>query len=256
MWNCLRWAGRSTFPADNTDPDREVFLSLKLKLILAAGLTACTIILYNFTPLGELVDLNRLLEEKNELLVRIRAHRLPGAVIFVLAYIAVVGLSIPGATVMTLLGGFFFGPVLGVLLVNIGATAGAMVIFFIARFFLGQDIQEKYRDQLARLNRELEANGKHYLLTLRLIPVFPFFLINLLAGFTAIPGWTFFWTTALGIIPGSFVYSYLGSTGANAGASGSFGIQITVALVLLGLLSLMPAVVKKIRRRRHEQDDS
>lgn len=226
-------------------------MKLKIKLIIAGVFAAGLVVLYNFTPVGELVNLSRLLERKDELLQFVRGAYWISALIFIGAYIAVVALSIPGATVLTLLGGFIFGPWAGVLFINAGATTGAFLIFLIARNFLGQDIQKKYEDKLAFLNKEIEANGKSYFLTLRLIPVFPFFLINLLAGFTNISGWTFLWTTALGIIPGSFVYAYLGSTGANAGAGGAFGIQVTVALVLLGLLSLLPTVVKKLKGRKN-----
>ena len=231
-------------------------MSLRTKVIIALALLVAIIVVYNFTPVGDMIDLQRLLEEKDALLERVQQSFLLASLIFILAYIAVVGLSIPGATVLTLLGGFLFGPWIGTILVNIGATTGAVLIFLVARYFLGKDVQEKYKEKLGQLNKEIESNGKSYFLTLRLIPVFPFFLINLLAGFTTIPLWTFLWTTALGIIPGSFVYAYLGSTGANAGATGNFAVQVTIALVLLGVLSLVPMIIKKIKGKRNEQNKS
>ncbi|MBI9102888.1 MAG: TVP38/TMEM64 family protein [Spirochaetales bacterium] len=228
---------------------RKKIIIIVLVLIVLAGL-------YIFTPLGELLDLKRLLDYRDTLLSWVGSALIPASLAYILVYTLVTGLSIPGATVMTLLGGFLFGPWLGTFLVNIGATAGAVLIFLAARYFLGNDVQAKYEEKLKQLNMEIEKNGKNYMLTLRLIPVFPFFLINLLSGFTTLPLRTFIWTTSLGIIPGSFVYAYLGSTGASAGASGSFRIQITVALVLLGLLSLLPPLVKKIKERKFNENNS
>jgi uncharacterized membrane protein YdjX (TVP38/TMEM64 family) len=221
-------------------------MSIKIKLIIIALAGVIIVALYNFTPLGDLIDLQKIVEQKELLLLRVRENYILSALGFVLLYIAATALSIPGATVLSLLGGFFFGPYLGVLLINMGATTGALLIFLAARYFLGKDVQKKYSKKLAQFNREVAKNGKNYFLTLRLIPLFPFFLINLLSGFTNVKVFTFIWTTAIGIIPGSFVYAYLGSTGAATGEDSSFGIKITIALILLGLLSLLPVLMKKL----------
>ncbi len=85
-----------------------------------------------------------------------------------------------------------------------------MLAFLFARYLLGQLLQDKYQLQLDRFNREMEASGSRYLLTLRLIPIFPFFLINFLSGLTRVPLKTFAWTTALGIIPGTIIFAYAG----------------------------------------------
>lgn len=231
-------------------------MSIRIKILILIILAALIALLYNFTPLGNLVDPGRLLEQKDSLLIRVRENILLSAIVFITLYILAVSLSIPGATVLSLLGGFFFGPFLGVLLINLGATTGALLIFLAARYFLGQDVQRKYADKLTQLNREVEKNGKSYFLTVRLIPLFPFFLINLLAGFTTLPTRTFLWTTSLGIIPGSFVYAYLGSTGANTGEGNSFAVQITIGLVLLGLLSLLPVLVKKARSKKGTNNEA
>lgn len=228
-------------------------MRLKVKLIILILLIAVVVVLFRFTALGSYVDLQKILESRDALLQRVSDSFIRAVIIFTLAYIAVTGFSIPGATVLTLLGGFLFGPWLGTLFVNIGATLGSVLIFLAARYFLGKDIQQKYADKLIQLNREIEKNGKNYMLTLRLIPVFPFFLINLLSGFTTLPLRTFFWTTSLGIIPGSFVYAYLGSTGASSIESGSFKIRVTIALVLLGILSLVPPFIQKSKERKKNE---
>ncbi len=220
---------------------------ITLVLIIAVIVSA----LYIYTPLGDAVNLQNLLSQKEKLLESVQQSFILSAGIFIALYIAVVAFSIPGATVMSLMGGFFFGPLWGTLFINAGATTGAFCIFLAARYILGREIQGKYSEKLAKFNREIDENGKNYMLTLRLLPVFPFFLINLLAGFTRIPAGTFIWTTSLGIIPGSFVFAYLGYTGANAGPEGSFGLQVITALTLLGLLSLVPVLVKRLKRAKH-----
>ena len=143
-----------------------------------------------------------LYEARDDLKATIQERLLLAGVIFVLIYFITVALSIPGATLLTLTGGFIFGPVLGTLLVNLGASSGAVGIFLAARYFMGSKVQEKYGDKLEKFNREVEANGASYLLMLRFIPLFPFFLINLLSGFTTVKLSTFVWTTVFGILPG------------------------------------------------------
>lgn len=172
---------------------------------------------------------------------------LQSVLIFVGIYILVTGFSIPGAAVMTLAGGYLFGVILGAVYVNVGATLGAFMAFLAARFILGNWIQEKYGERLRRFNRDINENGYNYLLTLRLIPVFPFFLINFFAGLTSIPPRTFIWTTSLGIIPGSLVYAFAGKQLATVTSVGDiFSTNMLIAFILLGLFALFPVVLKKL----------
>jgi len=227
----------------------KTFRTILITVIVVGGLVAAV----RFTALGEVLNPQRIAENRDTLIEYVRDNFLISAFLFVLLYIIVVALSIPGATVLSLLGGFFYGPLIGVLLINIGATGGAFLVFLAARFVIGNLVQQKYGERLEKFNREIQENGKNYLLTLRLIPIFPFFLINIFAGVTAVPAVTFLWTTALGIIPGSFVYAYLGYTGARIEPGESLiSSEILIALVLLGLLSLMPVIARKIRSRRKE----
>lgn len=223
------------------------FRTIIIVVIIVAGLLAAV----RFTALGDVLNPQRIAENRDTLIEYVRDNFLISALLFVLLYIIVVALSIPGATVLSLLGGFFYGPLIGVVLINIGATGGAFLVFLAARFVIGNLVQQKYGERLEKFNREIQENGKNYLLTLRLIPVFPFFLINIFAGVTAIPAVTFLWTTALGIIPGSFVYAYFGYTGARIEPGESLiSSEVLIALVLLGLLSLLPVIDRKIRGRR------
>lgn len=222
-----------------------------LKPVLLVLLVVAVILVVKFTSIRDYLDFQKLYEGRDNLLQYVNNYYILSVLFFIVIYLAVVALSIPGATILTILGGFFFGPWAGTLFVNVGATFGAFAIFLIARFFLGESLQKKYEKQLSKFNKEISENGKSYMLTLRLIPIFPFFLINILAGLTTLPALTFLWTTALGIIPGSFVYAYIGYAGTSMTESqGVFTPQILTALILLSVLSLVPVLVKKIKGRK------
>jgi uncharacterized membrane protein YdjX (TVP38/TMEM64 family) len=168
-------------------------------------------------------------------------------------YIVVVALSIPGATILTLGGGFLFGVLWGVIYVNAGATTGATLAFLFCRYVAGEWVQNKYQDKLNNFNRELSKNGYRYLLALRLVPVFPFFLINICAGLTKIPLRTFVWTTSLGILPGSLVYAFAGSQlSAIESVEDIFSAKILSAFILLALFVIFPVLFNYIKRRRFE----
>lgn len=220
-----------------------------LKKIIIIIIFITFIIIFKFTPLASFLNLSTLFDRKEELLVFVTKNLLLSSLLFTVIYILTVALSIPGATILTLMGGFLFGPFIAMLLINIGATSGAIIIFFISRYIVGNSIQIKYKTQLDKFNKELNENGTNYLLTLRLIPLFPFFLINILSGLTTISWKKFAWTTSVGIIPGSFIYSYLGYAGTTIDSSDGFLTkEIIIALVLLGLLSLVPVLIKKFKK--------
>lgn len=131
--------------------------------------------------------------------------------IYSAAYIVVAALSLPGATVMTLAGGAMFGLWIGVPVVLISATIGATLAFWVARYVLRDTVQRRFGDRLATINKGLERDGAFYLFSLRLIPVFPFFLINLLMGLTAIRSATYFWASLVGMLAGTTVYVNAGT---------------------------------------------
>ncbi len=179
----------------------------------------------------------------------IAAHYLASVTVYIASYVIVTALSIPGATVMTLAGGFFFGMV-GAAYVNIGATAGATAAFLAARYVLGSGIQERYGEKLSDFNREIAAHGPNYLLTLRFIPLFPFFLINLFAGLTAVKLRTFVWTTAVGIIPGSLAFIYAGTRlGEVRTATDILSWKLLSAFIALGAIALLPVIVSALRKK-------
>lgn len=220
------------------------------KKILIALCIAAAIVAVRVFGFDQLLSLETFRQYRDQLLAFTDRHYVPTVAIFVLIYVAAVALSIPGATVLTLSAGFLFG-FIGVLYVNIGATAGACLAFLVARYLLGDWIQKRYGEKLASFNKEIADNGYNYLLTLRFIPLFPFFLINIFAGLTRVPLATFAWTTMVGILPGSFVYIYTGRQLGIIDKPGDIlSWQLILAFVLLGFLVLSPVIAKKILKKK------
>ena len=196
------------------------------------------------------LTLERLQDQNEKLQLYVDENYLLSIVLFMLIYALSVAFSIPGATILTLAGGLVFGTILGALYVNVGATSGAIGVFVFARYLLGEKLQEKYSEKLEKFNRELEQNGYSYLLTLRFIPLFPFWMINLFAGLTKIPLRTYAWTTAVGILPGSLVFTYTGNQlNTIKSVSDIFSWNILLAFVLLGLLALTPTLINHLKRK-------
>ena len=170
---------------------------------------------------------------------------------FMIIYIAQTALSLPGAAVLSVAAGAIFGTVMGTVYANIAATIGATLAFLVTRYLLRDTVLAKFGDQLEGINRELEARGLNYLLFLRLVPIFPFFLINLAAGLTRLPLRTFVVGTLLGIIPGGFVFVNAGASLATiTSLSGILSARVLGSFALLGLFALIPALYNKIKSRR------
>ncbi|MEZ6144350.1 MAG: TVP38/TMEM64 family protein [Planctomycetaceae bacterium] len=164
-------------------------------------------------------------------------------------YATVTGLSIPGAVALTLMYGWFFGFWRGVILVSFASTTGATVAFLLARFLLQDVVQAKFGDRLKAFNQALEREGAFYLFTLRLIPLFPFFVINLVMGLTPLRASTYWWVSQLGMLPGTAVYVYAGSSVpdlATLAERGTSGILTPNVLIAFALLGLFPLVIRKI----------
>jgi uncharacterized membrane protein YdjX (TVP38/TMEM64 family) len=173
-----------------------------------------------------------------------------------LLYVLVTGLSLPGATVLTLTFGWYFGLLRGVLLVSFASTAGATLAFLLSRYLFRDAIQRKFGVRLDAFNRALKRDGPFYLFSLRLIPAVPFFVINAVMGLTPIRAATFWWVSQLGMLPGTIVYVYAGSSVpslqvlADESLSAVFTpAQITQILVAFAILGLFPLAVHFVMRR-------
>lgn len=166
-----------------------------------------------------------------------------------LIYVVVTGLSLPGAAPLTLLYGWYFGFAPTLVLVSFASTAGATISFLTSRFLLRGSIEQKFGDRLQTFNKHLESEGAFYLFTLRLIPVVPFFVINLVMGLTPLSTRTYWWVSQLGMLPGTAVYVYAGSSvpnlsqlaeqGAAAVLSPQQLLQLFIAFALLGVFPIL-----------------
>lgn len=185
---------------------------------------------------------------RDELLAATRANRGAALLLAFLAYVAVVALSVPGATVASLAMGFLFGRWLGTLLIVAAATLGATLVFLAARHLFADAARRRLGPRAQRVMAGFERDAVSYLLFLRLVPVFPFWLANLVPAFTPVSTRTFVLTTAPGILPASFVFANLGeSLGRIESADQLLSPQVLTALGLLGLLALVPVAVRKLR---------
>lgn len=201
-----------------------------------------------YSQFGDLLSLESLAQQETQLRQFQSQHPMLVFGIAFLVYVAVTGLSLPGAAAMTLLYGWYFGFGPALLLVSFASTAGATVAFLFCRYLFRDAIQSRFGDRLANFNQALEREGPFFLFTLRLIPAVPFFVINAVMGLTPIRTWTFWWVSQLGMLAGTAVFVYAGCSvpdlatladkGVNAVFSPTQMIQILVAFALLGLFPL------------------
>lgn len=222
--------------------------SKKITLLLVA---AAAIGLFFWFDLQRFLTLGALKGNRQELLDYYAAHRMIMVAGFMALYIVQTALSLPGAALLSLAAGAIFGTLMGTLYANIAATVGATLAFLVTRYLLRDAVLSRFGSRLEGMNRELEERGFSYLLFLRLVPLFPFFLINLAAGVTRLPLRTFFFATLFGIIPGGFVYVNAGASLATIESlSGIASPRVLVSFTLLGLFALAPALYSRFKRKK------
>ncbi|TXY08332.1 TVP38/TMEM64 family protein [Vibrio mimicus] len=210
------------------------------KLIIALILIAIAALLV--TQFSQYLTLEVAKARQAELASYIDAHLLQAALIYFVVYVLLTAFSIPGATVVTLLGAALFGFWLSLLLASFASTIGATLAFLSSRFLLRDWVQSKFAEKLLTINQGVERDGAFYLLSLRLIPVFPFFLINLVMGLTPISTWRYYWVSQLGMLPGTAVYLNAGTQLAEISSLGEIiSLPVLASFVLLGVF---PIIVK------------
>ncbi|MFK8111010.1 MAG: TVP38/TMEM64 family protein [Rubripirellula sp.] len=246
----------TTPPESNSDPETQDALEAgrslgKSKyakpLLLLVMVSAFAVV---FTQYGQYFQLDFLATKEAELREFQAANPWKVYGLAFLLYVSVTGLSLPGAAVLTLVYGWYFGFWPAFLVVSFASTAGATIAFLSSRYLLRDSIQAKFGDRLESFNEHLTEEGAFYLFTLRLIPL-PFFVINLVMGLTPIKTSTFWWVSQLGMLPGTMVYVYAGSRVPNLtrlaeeGASAVFSPdQLLQFLIAFGLLGAFPAITK------------
>ncbi|HZS68867.1 MAG TPA: FAD-dependent oxidoreductase [Burkholderiales bacterium] len=202
-------------------------------------LVAAAIIAFFASGAHRYLSFERLKAEQAHLDAWYRAHPAATAAGFFALYVAVTGLSIPGAAVLTLVAGALFGVVRGTVLVSFASALGATIAFLVSRFVLRDWVRSRYRAQLESIDRGVQREGAFYLFTLRLLPAVPFFLINLAMGITAMRPWTFYWVSQLGMLAGTVVYVNAGRHLAAVTTPGDIlSPGLITAFVLLGVFPL------------------
>lgn len=220
-------------------------------LVLVAGLVG-------FFALGwhRYVSFEVLRDNRETLLQWVQQNALLAALAYMAIYAIAVAFSLPGGLVLSITGGFLFGTLLGSIYIVIGATVGATALFIIAKSSLGDFLRSKAGPWLHKMETGFRENALSYLLVLRLVPLFPFFVVNLVPAFLGVPLSTYVIGTFFGIIPGVFVFASVGAglgsifdKGESFRASGILTPQIVIALIGLAVLALIPVVYKKIKAR-------
>jgi len=220
---------------------------MNVKKVCTALAALGIIVFFFYLDLPRFLTLASLKTNRQILLDYYSDHRLVMIAEFMVIYIIQTALSLPGAAIMSLASGAIFGTIMGTIYANIAATVGATLAFLVTRYLLRDAVMDKFGGKLEGMNRELEARGLSYLLFLRLVPLFPFFLINLAAGLTRLPLRVFFLGTMLGIVPGGFVYVNAGaSLAAIDSLSGIASPRVLGAFALLGVFALIPVLYGKM----------
>ncbi|NGX38881.1 MAG: hypothetical protein KR126chlam1_00197 [Chlamydiae bacterium] len=213
-----------------------------------------------FSGFYQAIDFETLRYHHNELTEYVNNKPILTPFLFMGIYAAATALSIPGGLFLSLLGGFLFPQPWCTLYVVIGATTGACMLFLAAKTAFGDSLKKKAGPRLKKMEKGFEKNAGNYLLFLRFVPLFPFWLVNIAPAFFNVPFWTYFWTTLIGISPGAFVFTHAGR-GLNAvfeqpdgfSLENIFNLQVKIALVGLGLFALLPILIKKIREKKNDR---
>ncbi|HXH71595.1 MAG TPA: VTT domain-containing protein [Mariprofundaceae bacterium] len=226
-----------------------------MKRILPVVLLLVGLALFFAFHLDRFISLEALAHHRADLIGWVGQHRLLAPLAYIVVYIVVVAFSLPVATVMTLAGGFLFGAAAGTLYAVSGATIGATLLFLIAKTSVGDLLLAKAGGGLKRMQQGFADNALSYLLVLRLIPLFPFFLVNLAPAFLGVSLRVYVFATFFGIMPAGFVYALAGAgigdvldQGGSLSVSGILTPQILGALAGLAVLALLPVAYKRFRR--------
>lgn len=223
-----------------------------IKKLAITSVIAAAIVAYVTLDLGRYLSLDFLQAQLGSIHAYYAENTLLSWAIFLLVYIGVVALSIPGATIMTLAAGAIFGFTAGLVLVSFASAIGATLAFLVARFLFRETVQRRFGAQLKTVNDGIDKDGAFYLFTLRLIPVFPFFLINVVMALTPLRTLTFYWVSQLGMLAGTAVYINAGTQVAQLESTGDIlSANLLLAFALLGLLPwLARAMVQPLQRAR------
>lgn len=224
-----------------------------LKKLIMVATIAAVIAVFQIFHLGDYLTLSYIKESQQRFAALYQDHRVVVISGYMLVYIAVTALSLPGAAVMTLAGGALFGLIAGTLIVSFASSIGATLACFVSRFILRDWVQRKFGDRLSVINEGIAKEGTFYLFSLRLIPIFPFFVINLAMGLTRMPLRTFYWVSQLGMLAGTIVYVNAGKElGRIDSLKGILSPGLIISFMLLGTFPLAAKKLLALYRRKKQ----
>jgi dihydrolipoamide dehydrogenase len=217
---------------------------MKTSKLILLTIVAILMALFFIFDLQQYLSLEYLKAQQEAIVSFYNAHPWQTIGIFFVIYVAVTGLSLPGATVLTLIAGAIFDLLAGTIIVSFASTFGATLAFLVSRYLFKDYVQKRFKQQLGPINRGVEKDGAFYLFALRLVPAFPFFAINLAMGLTPIKTWTFYWISQVGMLAGTIVYVNAGmQIGQLESLTGILSPALIFSFVLLGLF---PLIAKKV----------
>lgn len=221
--------------------------------LMVAALVALLVGAFFYFDLNEYARLEFLKQVHDEALGYVDRNPVASSVGYFVVYVLVTGLSLPGAAVMTVAAGALFGLVWGVLLVSFASTIGASIAMLVSRLLLRDWVQDRFAAQLASVNEGVARDGRFYLFGLRMVPLFPFFVINLVMGLSRLSLWQFYWVSQVGMLAGTVVFVFAGTQLAEVRSLGDvLSPGLIVALSLLGAFPLLSrwalGWLKRLRR--------
>ena len=216
---------------------------MKLKQIILLAVVVVIVALFFVFDLHQIITLETAQAQRQLAVDFYEANVVLAIIGFSVIYIAITGLSLPGAAILTLVAGAIFDLWLGVIIVSFASTIGASLAFLLSRYLLRDWVQTKFQKNLNTVNNGVEKDGPFYLFALRLVPLFPFFVINIVMGLTPIKLWTFYYVSQLGMLAGTVVYV---NAGAQLGQLNEISDVLSPTLILsFILLGVFPLIAKK-----------
>lgn len=214
-----------------------------VKRLMIVGVIACLVASYILFDLGQFFSLEYLKESRERFQTLYAEHTVLVIGAYFLLYVTATALALPAATVITLAGGALFGFATGTIVVSFASSIGAAVAFVVARYLLRDWVQGRFGDKLEKINQGIEKDGAFYLFTLRLIPLFPFFVVNTVIALTPMRLFTYYWVSQVGMFPATLVYV---NAGKELGRIDSLSGLLSPSLILsFAILGIFPLVMKK-----------
>lgn len=234
-------------------------MEVRWKKYIPLGVIACFMVLAYLFDISQYFDYEQLKNHRLYLKGIVSKHPVTSSLLFIIIYVTATALSVPGGSLLSITGGFLFPQPISTIYVVFAATVGATCLFIAAKTAIGGSLKRKAGPMMQKMQAGFRESAANYLLFLRLVPLFPFWLVNLAPAFFGVKLSTFIWTTFVGIIPGAFVFTQAGvGLGSLLEVEGEFNIasifttEIKIALIALAIFALLPVFIKKMRGKKND----